>query len=180
MNEAIKKRLENKFGHLPKWSEDFPIESSHDTDISRRDLIRYLFLVSAGFFTGTFGVMVKSIFKRKHTTALPERMKIIGTEDIAVGESYVFRPPSSDEPAILVRLSENQFVAFGQKCTHLQSPVIWKKEQNRFLCPCHKGAFAADTGAVLQGPPERALPKIKLDITSDGVYYAGMESGELS
>lgn len=178
MSEPIEKRLKDKFKEVPKWAEDFPIDQDRDSNVSRRDFVRYLGLVSLGFFAGTSGVWLKSIFDSKEK---PEYrpMKIIDREDLKIGESYVFEVPGIKEPAILVRLNQDEFVAFGQKCTHLQCPVIWKKDEKILFCPCHKGAFNGTTGDVLYGPPERALPKLKIEVRADGVYFTGMERGEL-
>lgn len=180
MEEPIKKRLEEKFKEVPKWAEDFPLDSKNDRNVSRRDFIRYLGLVSLGFFIGTFGVWVRSLFKRNELPKQAERLKIIDRDDLPVGGSYVFEVPGHKEQAILVRLNQNDYVAYGQKCTHLQCPVIWKRDEKIFFCPCHKGAFSGATGDVLYGPPERPLPKIKLEVISDGVYFVGMERGELT
>lgn len=178
MNDPIQKRLKDKFKEVPKWAEDFPLESKKDAHVSRRDFIRYLGLVSLGFFAGTAGVWLSSLFKI--TPRAFSRTKIIDREDLKIGESYVFEVSGYKEPAILLRLGQDKFVAFGQKCTHLQCPVIWKKDEKILFCPCHKGAFNAETGNVLYGPPERPLPKLKLEVQPDGIYLVGMERGELA
>lgn len=179
MQEPIEKRLKEKFKDLPKWAEDFPIDQNKDANVSRRDFVRYLGLVSLGFFAGTSGVWIKSLMdsKQKHVYS---DMKIIDKNDLKIGESYVFEVPGIKEPAILVRLGQDDFVAFGQKCTHLQCPVIWKKDEKILFCPCHKGAFNGATGDVLYGPPERPLPKLKIEVRGDEVYFTGMERGELA
>lgn len=178
MTDPIEKRLKEKYKEVPKWAEDFPIDQDRDSNVSRRDFIRYLGLVSLGFFAGTAGVWVKSWVKAQQVSHYGP-MKILDKEDLKIGESYVFEIPHIREPAILVRLSRDEFVAFGQKCTHLQCPVIWKKDEKILFCPCHKGAFNGATGNVLYGPPERALPKLKIEVMPDGVYFTGMERGEL-
>lgn len=178
MTDPIEKRLQDKYKETPKWAEDFPIDQNRDTNVSRRDFIRYLGLVSFGFFTGILGVWIKSLFKLGQVHSY-SRMKIVDREDLKIGESYVFEVPGVKESAILLRLNEDEFVAFGQKCTHLQCPVIWKNDEKILYCPCHKGAFDGTTGNVLYGPPERALPKLKIDVSTDGVYFVGMERGEL-
>ncbi len=65
MNEANEKRLKKKFGQLPKWAEDFSIETNKEADVSRRDFIRFLGLVSFGLFMGTAGIFLKSLFRRE-------------------------------------------------------------------------------------------------------------------
>ncbi len=177
MNEPIIKRLKKKFGILPKWAEDFSIETEKDSNVSRRDFIRFLSLVSLGLFTGTAGVFLKSLFEGKEEAHAS--VKIAELNSIAVGESSTFMIPGKREPAIMVRLGAEKYVAYGQKCTHLQCPVLWKKEANRFVCPCHNGAFAVEDGRVLYGPPERPLPQLELDIKEDGIYFTGVKSGKL-
>ena len=177
MEDPIKKRLEKKYSEIPKWAEDFPIDQGKDANLSRRDFVRYLGLVSLGFFTGTVSIWLRSLFPKSAEHA--GRMKIIDRDDLKIGESYVFAIPGAKEQAILIRLSEDQFAAFGQKCTHLQCPVIWKRDEKILFCPCHKGAFNGTTGDVLYGPPERALPKLKIEVAPDGVYCVGMERGQL-
>lgn len=168
--ENIPKNIDRK--NSPKWAEDFPIDVDQDTHVARRDFIRFLFLVSLGLFTGTVGVFIKNLWRRIHPIS---SFRILGSEDIEVGGSYVFDLPQEKGPAILVRLSENEYVAYSQKCTHLQCPVIWKNSESKLLCPCHHGAFNVKTGEVLYGPPERSLPRIKLDIRSEGIFFTGSE-----
>jgi Rieske Fe-S protein len=105
--------------------------------------------------------------------------KIAGLNEIAVGESRSFMIPGKREPGIMVRLGDDRYVAYGQKCTHLQCPVLWSKEENKLVCPCHNGAFAVEDGHVLYGPPERPLPQLELAIKHDGIYFVGVKSGNL-
>ncbi|MDE2026921.1 MAG: ubiquinol-cytochrome c reductase iron-sulfur subunit [Candidatus Omnitrophica bacterium] len=177
MNEPIQKRLKKKFGDMPKWAEDFSIEATQDKEISRRDFIRFLGLVSLGLFTGTLGILVRSLFFHSEGNTLT-CVKISGN-DLSIGESRTFTIPGKREPGILVRLSENRYVAYGQKCTHLQCPVLWKKEENKLMCPCHNGAFDVTDGHVLYGPPERPLPVLDVEARSDGIYFMGIKSGML-
>lgn len=158
-----------------KWAEDFPVDLDEDLQVARRDFIRYLSLVSLGLFTGTLGVYVKQFFTRKTET---KPFRILGPGDLEVGGSYVFQLPGGEGPAILVRLSADRYVAYSQKCTHLQCPVIWKSGESKLVCPCHHGAFNVATGDVLYGPPERPLPKISLDIRGDGIYCLGMAAAK--
>jgi len=41
-------------------------------------------------------------------------------------------------------------------------------------CPCHKGVFAADTGAVIAGPPPRPLPRVVLERRGADLVATGM------
>lgn len=180
MDDSIKKRIKKKFEKEPKWAEDFSIETKDEQHVSRRDFVRYLSLVSFGLFSGTVGVLLKSFFdKSTKGSAIKSGVKLIDKTDMNIGESYAFKIPGTDYPGILVRLGEDDFVAYGQKCSHLQAPVMWKEKEHKFHCPCHKGAFSVETGDVLYGPPERALPKLKITLKKEAVYFDGLEKGRL-
>ncbi|MDP2644021.1 MAG: Rieske (2Fe-2S) protein [Desulfobacterales bacterium] len=158
----------------PKWKEDFPVDVDQDAHIARRDFIRFLFLVSLGLFTGTLGTFWKGLFRSDRKI---KPFRILGKEDVEVEGSYVFQLPDAKGPAILVRLGTDEFVAYSQKCTHLQCPVIWRSKESKLYCPCHHGAFNVKTGDVLYGPPDRALPRIHLDFRPDGIYFKSMDPG---
>lgn len=175
MNEPISKRLKEKFKELPKWAEDFSIESGQDRNVSRRDFIRFIALVSFGLLTGTAGIFLRSLFGGHE--AARTGIKLFELDQIAVGESRTFVIPGMKEPGILVRLNHDRYVAYGQKCTHLQCPVLWNKDAGKLVCPCHNGAFAVDDGRVLYGPPERPLPQLDIQVHSDGVYFMGVKRG---
>jgi Rieske Fe-S protein len=177
MNESILKRLKKKFGQLPKWANDFSIETNTDNNVSRREFVKYLGVVSFGLFMGTAGVLIKSLFDSKSET-MPVG-KIAGLDEVAVGESNTFIIPGKKELGIMVRLSEDHYVAYGQKCTHLQCPVLWNKDAHKLICPCHNGAFDVEDGHVLYGPPERPLPQLELVVKQDGVYCVGVKNGNL-
>jgi arsenite oxidase small subunit len=107
-----------------------------------------------------------------HSTEPTTVQKVGEVDRMKIGQATTFGYPTANDPCILVRLSETKFVAYSQKCTHLTCPVYYDPGKNHLECPCHEGAFAVTTGAVLGGPPQRPLPKILLRIDSDGAIYA--------
>jgi Rieske Fe-S protein len=80
------------------------------------------------------------------------------------------------DSAILVRASDENFYAYGQKCTHLSCPVYYDKQSMHLECPCHEGGFDAATGNVLYGPPPRALDKIELEMRGTEVWAIGRKA----
>jgi Rieske Fe-S protein len=110
-------------------------------------------------------------------TAYPVREVALASE-IPVGGSRLFTYPGPNDPCILIRPSENEFAAYSQKCTHLSCAVYYKHEKNQFECPCHQGYFAAKDGRVLQGPPQRPLPRILLQQKGDELFAVGVDLGE--
>ncbi|WP_453991785.1 QcrA and Rieske domain-containing protein [Bacillus nitroreducens] len=96
--------------------------------------------------------------------------KIIDVEKLAVGESTNFTFPGDHDDSILIRLSDTKYVAYQNKCTHLQCPVFWVKEEGQMVCPCHHGYFDVETGAPTAGPPRRPLPEIQVKVENGAVY----------
>jgi cytochrome b6-f complex iron-sulfur subunit len=71
-------------------------------------------------------------------------------------------------PGVLIRRRGGSLAAFSAVCTHLGCVVQWQKEKEEFLCPCHGGRFSA-AGAVIVGPPPRALDKLPVKETGDTI-----------
>jgi Rieske Fe-S protein len=92
----------------------------------------------------------------------------------------LFTYPTAQDPAILVRTPDGQVAAFSQKCTHLSCAVYYSAENNRLECPCHEGYFSARTGRVLQGPPPRPLPRIRIEQRGDDLVATGLDIEEPS
>lgn len=65
---------------------------------------------------------------------------------------------------LVVKLDDDEVVAFDRRCPHLGCPVLWSAEHGRFECPCHHAAFDARTGAVLYGPPRHGLTRARLRV----------------
>jgi len=87
---------------------------------------------------------------------------------------------------VLIHLTTGDFVAFDAICTHLgcqihfdEEPIKgWEDRKDNLFCACHGAVFDPTNGAVLAGPPPRAMPKIKLELDTNGDIYAnGYESG---
>ncbi|MFS0879671.1 (2Fe-2S)-binding protein [Bacillus sp. 7586-K] len=99
------------------------------------------------------------------------RVEIAKLADIPKDSAFNFTYPTDDEPAILIRTKKGELKAYNNKCTHLQCPVFYEKEESVLLCPCHKGYFNVETGHPMAGPPQRELPLIQLEV-EDGMIYA--------
>lgn len=54
---------------------------------------------------------------------------------------------------------DGQFRILSPVCPHLGCSVRWISEQNKFICPCHAGSFAAD-GERIAGPPPRSMDSL--------------------
>jgi len=67
---------------------------------------------------------------------------------------------------------------YSGRCTHLGCSYGYDDKNKIFRCPCHNGMFDVKTGAVLGGPPPRALDTLESKI-EDGVVYARYEDFRL-
>jgi Rieske Fe-S protein len=102
--------------------------------------------------------------------------KLIGSATILEQQgSLLFRYPGDQDPCIAVRTPDGKLVAYSQVCTHLSCAVVYSKEKNRLLCPCHNGSFNVTEGAPLGGPPTRRLPRIQIEQRGDRLFATGME-----
>lgn len=157
----------------PIWKRDFPYTSEGEEEVTRREFARYAVLASVAFAGGSTLVGVWTSLLRAN---VGEPRPILAAADIEVGGSHLFSYPTEQDPAILVRLSEAAFIAFGQKCTHLGCVVFWVPAEDEFHCPCHDGVFDG-TGQPVAGPPTRALTRIEVENREGTVWALGIQTG---
>lgn len=153
----------------PRWKQDFPVANAEDSYVTRREFTKFLGLASFAFLIGTAAAAGRKFVKRllARDGAMVE---IAGIEDVPVGGYKLFRYPTEDDPCILMRLSESQFVAFDQRCTHLSCPVLFDAAAKQLVCPCHAGYFSAEDGRALAGPPKRGLDRLEVTTTSAKIF----------
>lgn len=155
----------------PKWRTDFPITWGADNYVTRREFTKFLVLTSGATLAGN-GYFV---LRRKQEQAQPAAPLVIARiDELQPGQVKLFRYPTANDPALLIRLASGDYVAYLQRCTHLSCPVHFAAGSNRLECPCHNGAFDAATGNVLEGPPPRPLPRIALRVTAETISAEGV------
>ena len=157
----------------PKWRQDFPIDVAQDEYVSRRELVKFIVLTSGALTAGQFWIVLKSAFRRQPARLAGER--IASVDELSVGGARTFTYPEGSTPRLLVRTGATTFVAYDQQCTHLLCPVVPAVELGRLHCPCHHGWFDLHTGQPLEGPPQRPLPKVLLEVREGIVYATGVE-----
>src|SRR5206468_8954492 len=112
------------------WKQDFPIPSAEDSYVTRREFTKFLGLTSLAFFIGTLATAGRTLAFRllgRNFAAV----EIGGVGEIPVGGYKLFRYPSETNPCILIRLAEDRFAAFDQRCTHLSCPVVFDAASSR-------------------------------------------------
>lgn len=92
--------------------------------------------------------------------------------DFAPGEVRTLHDPTGG--TILVRRGDAGLQAFSSVCPHLGCQVHWQEDEDRFLCPCHRGLFDAE-GVAYAGPPAEANQRLaavplEVDAASGTVY----------
>jgi len=150
---------------------DFPYDREEEAQVTRREFCNFLGITSAALFVGATGFAGKAVLDARRIESFTPA-KIEGAEALAPGSSLNFRYPTDKDTAILVRSIDGTYHAFGQKCTHLSCPVYFDRSHQRLECPCHEGAFDAQTGDVLHGPPPRPLDVVKLEVWGNGEVWA--------
>ena len=158
----------------PAWRQDFPIDWPQDRYVERRDFLKFLVLISGAFTAGQFWIAGQNWWRR-HRGLDPVR-RLASIDEIAVGATLDFRYPGEQDPCVLVRLSDSEFVAYSQKCTHLSCAVIPRPEQGTLHCPCHNGYFDLRSGRPTAGPPSRPLDRILLEFRGREIFATGVES----
>lgn len=151
----------------PTHVRDFPFQRAADAFVTRREYLKLLTLTSAGLLLSSLGVAIAALLRGDRPG---EAMKVASVQDVPEGRSLNFNYPGEDDPAILVRLPGDRFVAYSQKCTHLACAVYYDRKSGRLQCPCHDGFFDVETGLVIAGPPPRPLPKIELRIENGEIH----------
>ena len=156
----------------PKWRTDFPIEWEGDHYVTRREMVKFLTLGSLVLAAANWVVAVAGrMFKRESYAG-----QVIGSAaELEQKGSLLFRYPTDKDPCIAVRTPEGKLVAYSQVCTHLSCAVVYNKDENQLLCPCHRGSFNVDQGMPTGGPPTRRLPRIEIEQRGDQLYAKGVE-----
>jgi Rieske Fe-S protein len=156
------------------WRQDFPVPNTEDSYVTRREFTKFLGLTSVAFLVGTCVSAARKLAKQffaRPAAALP----VANIHEIPVGGYKLFRYPTENDPCILLRLAEDRFVAFDQRCTHLSCPVLFDSARKQLACPCHEGFFSVEDGRPLAGPPKRALAQLSVTTESSVVIVREVE-----
>lgn len=172
MSEAQREKSEQSRSDDPLLPE-LSLDSLDDVVASRRGFLTFLLAGSVALFLAT--VPFARRFVRRKEELFP-KVALGRIADVPLGGARPFVYPGQDNPALLVHLPNGEWRAYEGTCTHLSCVVYWDAASERLICPCHNAAFAAETGAVLMGPPRRPLPRIELSVEGDAIYAVGIKS----
>jgi len=68
-----------------------------------------------------------------------------------------------EKPVYVSKDTQGQLIVLSAVCTHLGCSVPWVEKENKFICPCHLGMFAAD-GKLIGGPPPRSMDRLETKV----------------
>ena len=156
----------------PLWKDEFSVFTSDERYVTRRQFTKFLTLASLGMFVGNLWILAKAYFTK--TPSFPS-VTVGEAGEIPVRGVKLFAYPTPQDPCILIRTGEDEYVAYSQKCTHLSCAVYFSAKEGRLECPCHQGFFSVRDGSVLQGPPSRPLPQITLERDGPRILAAGVK-----
>lgn len=143
-----------------------------DTLVTRRGYLRILGVLSGGLAAGNIAVALGT-FERRTAGTTTETVIADDAEAIPVGGTVRFSYPSERDPAMLLRLDDDLYVAYSVICTHLACEVLWQDDDRELYCPCHNGVFDPADGTPVAGPPERPLPQIRLERRGTAIVAVG-------
>lgn len=156
------------------WKKAFPIDLSEESHFARREFVRFLALVSAGF---TAGIGYLALRKRplegapKDDASGVVEQRICDSSEVTPGNSRLFIYRDAQDRCVLVRIPNGELKAYRQTCTHLGCAVRW--DGQRLECPCHNGYFEVERGFPVQGPPTRPLSALRVEEREGGVWVLG-------
>jgi Rieske Fe-S protein len=144
--------------------------SKTDSSITRRAFCNRALLTSATLVVVT-PKLIANEASQQNLLAYPP-LKIEGAERVMPGSYLYFNYPKANNPAVLVRAADGQYLAYSRKCAHLGCSVDYDKAQRCLVCPCHRGAYDARNGYAMYGPPPKPLDQIVLQVRAGGEVWA--------
>jgi cytochrome b6-f complex iron-sulfur subunit len=101
-------------------------------------------------------------------------------EEVQVAAGKIPDPgaaPFESDPGRFFLLNDGQPLALYARCTHRSCLVQWDGDGDEFHCPCHGSRFDR-AGQVVNGPAERPLERMAIELQSDGAIL--VRTGERS
>lgn len=140
-------------------------------EITRRTFCNRVLLTSVGLGLAANNLSGAAAKEQTPALAYPP-LKIEGAERVMPGSFVYFSYPTANDPAVLVRSHDGQYLAYSRKCAHLGCSVEFDSQRRCLKCPCHQGAYDLRTGYVMYGPPPRPLDQIVFQMRGGGEVWA--------
>jgi thiosulfate dehydrogenase [quinone] large subunit len=101
--------------------------------------------------------------------ASPPGGTVIATlAQLPIGKAIGFQAPGVG-PAVLLRLADDQVLAYSRVCTHAGCAVGYDPGSQLLVCPCHGAEFDPARGAVpVAGPASVPLQRVRVLVDGSG------------
>ena len=130
----------------PLWREEFSVFEADERYVNRRQLTKFLTLTSLAMFAGNIWILLKAWLR----AGIPYPMRAVARAgEIAVGGVKLFEYPGPEEQCILVRTSEESYVAYSQKCTNLSCQSTIRRRTGAWILKARTSA--AHPASLLPG-----------------------------
>lgn len=166
-----------------------------ERDLSRSGALLRLLYAALGVFGFALIVPLRSLGPslgetlfhtkwRKGARLVREDGTAIRAADLEVDSVVTVFPENAVGDAlsqtVLIRLpagiaqTAQGYIAYSKVCTHAGCPVaLYRRTAKELMCPCHQSVFdVVEDGAVVSGPADHALPRLPIDVASDGYLIA--------
>ena len=111
---------ENK--NIPDWKADFPIKKTEAGYVARRDFLKVITLFSGIMAAVNVFIPVFNFF---HKRKVIKDYFVCNASELKVGAQKTFYVDGDHRnPYMLIRLAEDDWRVYEQKCTHLSCSVI--------------------------------------------------------
>lgn len=99
---------------------------------------------------------------------------VIGSTSMATDSSKNFANPANGSSSILIHLSNGNFVAYNNACTHEGVAVYYDAGSQKLKCPRHGAIFdPVNGGSPVSGPNNGPLANVAIRVNSDGTITTG-------
>jgi menaquinol-cytochrome c reductase iron-sulfur subunit len=160
-----------------------PVAQEGGEAVSRRRFLGYMIggisgIITAAVAVPLVGYFLSPAFQKKkvlltpiaNISEVPEGQPKFVTYEQRIRDGWYISTLSKG--AWVVRKNPDEVIVFDPRCTHLNCPYYWDKEQGIFFCPCHDGKFDID-GNVTGGPPPRPLDRLEFTIEDGNILVSG-------
>jgi Rieske Fe-S protein len=141
-----------------------------DSGITRRTFCNRALLSSAAVMVA--GSKAAGQKDQQQTPLAYPPTKIEKAEQVMPGSFLYFDYPKANNPAVLIRTMDGQYLAYSRKCAHLGCSVDYDPAARCLTCPCHRGSYDSRSGYVMYGPPPKPLDQIILQMRAGGEVWA--------
>jgi Rieske Fe-S protein len=101
------------------------------------------------------------------------RVAVARLSDLQINEPLLAE--YGQEAVFVVKTPGAKVLVFGATCPHMGCTLAFVKASDKFVCPCHKSAFALD-GRRLAGPAPRGMISAASEIVNGEVIVSGFRA----